>query len=114
MVQSLSERPTEAATEAALDADQQGHSREAWKLPLAVQTDSYRPHRDGLNWDEFRDLYYPNSRRHNFEAIVAYGAYKQSPRAGAEPSEGANLRGRPSSTEAVSIDEWEGEGAAST
>ena len=114
MVQSLTERPTEAVAHAALDADHQERNREAWNLPRAAQTVSYRTHRDELDWNEFRDSYYPNSRRHNFEAIVAYGAYKRSLRAGSQPSEGAHLKYGPLSTEAVSLDEWEGEGGAST
>ena len=113
MVQSLTKRPTGAATEASL-ADQQERNREAWNLPRAAQTVSYGTHRDGLNWGEFRDRYYPNTRRHNFEAIVAYGAYKRSSRAGAQPSERARPKHAPISADAVSLDEWEGEGGAST
>ena len=112
MVQSLTERPTEAAAQAALDADHQERDREAWNLPRAVQTVSYKTHREGLDWEEFRDRYYPNTRRHNFEAIVAYGAYKRSPRAGAQPSERARLKHALISDDAVSLDEWEGEGGA--
>jgi hypothetical protein len=114
MVQSLAERPTEAAAQAALDPDHQERDREAWNLPRGVETVSYRTHRDGLNWDDFRDLYYPDSRRHNFEAIVAYGAYKMSPQAGAQSvSEAAHLQGGPISTEGASLGEWEDEGGAS-
>jgi hypothetical protein len=32
---------------------------------------------DGLDWQRFRAAYFPGSRRHNFTAIVAYGAYKR-------------------------------------
>ena len=41
-----------------------------------------RAYRDRLDWDGFRDLYYPDSRRHNLEAVVAYGSYKSSSHAG--------------------------------
>jgi hypothetical protein len=62
-----------------LRADLEERDRKALNLPRA----SAKPlpetgHRDGLSWDEYRDLYYPNSRRHTLEAIVAYGDYKRS------------------------------------
>ena len=64
--------------------------------------------------DDFRDLYCPNSRRHTFEAIVAYGAYKRSPDAGAQPtSEAAHLKGGPISTEGASLGAWRDKGGAS-
>jgi hypothetical protein len=114
MVQSPTERPTEAPAQAAPSADHRERNRKAWNLPRAVKTVSYRTHRDGLNWDDFRDLYYPNSRRHNFEAIVAYGAYKRSPRAGAQPvGEAAHLTAGAGSIEVLPLEEWEDEGGAS-
>jgi hypothetical protein len=114
MVKSLTEGPTEASGQAVLGADHQERNRQAWNLPRAKKTVSYGTHRDGLDWDDFRGLYYPNSRRHNFEAIVAYGAYKRSPQAGAQSvSEAARLHGGPISTEAASLGEWEDEGGAS-
>ena len=58
-------------------------------------------------------MYYPDSRRHNLEAIVAYGAYKRSPHAGSPANKAAYLNGDPISTDAVSLDEWEDEGRAS-
>jgi hypothetical protein len=61
----------------------------------------------------FRDLYYPDSRRHNLEAIVAYGPYKRSPHAGSPANEAAYLNGDPISTEVVSLDGWEDGGGAS-
>jgi hypothetical protein len=115
MVQSLTERPTEAAAHAALRADHLERDREAWNLPRAsVETVSFGAHRDRLDWDGFRDLYYPDSRRHNLNAIVAYGAYKRSPRAGPQPaSEAAHLTTDAGSIEALPVEEWEDEGGAS-
>jgi hypothetical protein len=103
------------ATQAALKADHWGRDRVAWNLPRdPVEIVSYVESRDGLDWDSFRDLYYPDSRRHNFEAIVAYGAYKRSPQAGAQSvSEAAHPQGGPISTEGASRGEWEDEGGAS-
>ena len=102
MVKTLIERPTEAASKAAVQTDHQELDRKAWNLPRAsVQTAPRRRHRDGLDWDSFRDLYHPSTRRHDLKAIVAYGNYKRSPQAdlpGADP------------TNAPSLAEWEAEG----
>ena len=104
MVQSLTEPLTDAA-QAALKADHLERDREAWNLPRApVEAVSPGVHRDGLDWDGFRDLYYPDSRRHDFKAIVAYGAYKRSTLAGPQPASD------PISAGALSLEEWEGEG----
>ena len=89
MTQSLAETLTEAA-QAAAKAEHLERDREAWNLPRARgETASRATHRDGLDWNGFRDLYYPDSRRHNLEAIVAYGSYRRSLLA-AHPSERTN------------------------
>jgi len=72
VAQPIAVRPDGAATQWALDLKHQERNREAWNLPRAVRTSAPGTHRDGLNWAEFRQRYYPDSRRHNFEAIVAY------------------------------------------
>jgi hypothetical protein len=113
MVQLLTETLTEAA-QAALKADHLERDREAWNLPRApVEAVSPGVHGDGLDWDGFRGLYYPDSRRHNFEAIVAYGAYKKSTNAGSRANEATAIEGDASPPEALSLDEWEDEGGAS-
>jgi hypothetical protein len=110
MVQLLTETLTEVA-QAALTADHLERDREAWNLPRApVDTVFHGAYRDRLDWDGFRDLYYPDTRRHNLEAIVAYGAYKRSPLAGSRANEATSIKGDASSTEAPSLDEWEDEG----
>ena len=83
----------------------------AWNLPRAqVEPASRGAYREGLDWSGFRDLYYPDSRRHNLEAIVAYGAYKRS--GGVEPAnEAARAKGDVVSTDA--LEEWEDEGGTS-
>jgi hypothetical protein len=78
------------AAQAAVTADHLERDREAWNLPRArVETSSRGVHRDGLDWGGFRDLRYPNSRRHNLEAIAAYGAYRRSLSAREPASEAA-------------------------
>ena len=49
--------------------------------------------RHGLDWSGFRDLYYPASRRHDLEAIVAYGAYQRTSLAGPLPASEAACGG---------------------
>lgn len=111
-MQTLTEPLTEAA-QAALKADHWERDRVAWNLPRdPVEIVSYEESRSGLDWDSFRDLYYPHSRRHNFEAIVAYGAYKRSNHAGSPANEATNFNGDASSRESLSLGEWEDEGGA--
>jgi len=107
MVHTSTEGPSRPATQTSLRAHRT-RRREAWNLPRVSATTA---HPDGLDWDHFRDLYYPDSRRHNFEAIIAYGDYRSTSRR-RSGSEAAPL------TEAVSADaeslgEWEDEGGAS-
>ena len=110
MVQLVAESPTEAA-QVALRDDHRERDRVAWNLPRP-SVDVSRAYGDGLDWDGFRDLYYPDSRRHDLEAIVSYGAYKRSPPAGSPANEATDIKGDASSTEALSLDEWEDEGGA--
>ena len=94
MVESLTETLTDAA-QVAVTTDHQERDREAWNLPRAsVGTLAHEAYRDELDWDGFRDLYYPDSRRHDLKAIVAYSAYKTSLLADPQRALGA----------------WEGEG----
>ena len=66
----LHTRPTtQTALRAAPKAEEGGRN-----LP---RTTAKTAHRDPVDWNSFRELYYPDSRRHNFEAIVAYGAYRR-------------------------------------
>ena len=68
----------------------------------------------GLDWQAFSAAYFPDSRRHNLKAIVAYGAYRRSLGAGEqEASEAARLKADTISTEAQEVEEWEDEGGAS-
>ena len=107
--QSLAVRPNEGATRWALDLEHQERNREAWNLPRAVRTRASGTHRDGLNWAEFRERYYPRSRRHNFEAIIAYGDYRRTLR-----SQSATPRNHVISADAESLGGWEDEGGASS
>jgi hypothetical protein len=110
MVQSLTDRTAEPAVHAAAGAGQRKRAKKRWNLPRrSVET----AHRDGLDWNCFRDVYYPDTRRHNFTAIVAYGAYKRS-ESQRPVGEDTHPKGDPiAAAEAVSLEEWEDEGGAS-
>jgi hypothetical protein len=82
--------------------------RQAWSLPRAAAKTA---HRAELDWDHFRDLYYADSRRHSFEAIVAYGDYKSAARL--HIGGGAAALKDAFSADVESLGEWEGEGGAS-
>ena len=108
VAQTIAVRPDGAATQWALDLKRQERNREAWNLPRAVHNRASGTHRDGLDWAEFKERYYPGSRRHNFEAIVAYGDYRSALR-----SQSATPRNQVISADAESLGGWEDEGGAS-
>ena len=111
VVQSLTEKHADAA--AAQSADRE-LDRVAWNLPPDPVIASHRAYRDGLDWAGFRDLYFPASRRHNLEAIVAYGAYKRTSLVGPHlASEAARGKRDATSAEALSLQDWEDEGGTS-
>ena len=104
MVKTLTERPTEAASQAAVKAGHQERDRKAWNLPRAsVRTAQQAHDRAGLDWDSFRDLYYPSTHRHDFEAIVAYGNYQRSAQADLPDTNPSDV---------PSLAEWEAEGGS--
>ena len=66
-----------------------------------------------LDWHAFLARYYPGRRRHDFEALTAYGVYRSS--GGAEGSAGEVARlgeTRPAAPESTATDSWEDEGGA--
>ena len=86
MTQSLTEALGERAQVAARP-DQWERDQEAWNLPRSVSAAEDVPigDREQLDWDRFLATYFPDSRRHDLKAIVAYAAYKSS---GDAPSAG--------------------------
>lgn len=108
MVPSLTE-PADAA-QAALRAERE-LDRVAWNLPPDPVIAAHAASREGLDWAGFKDRYYPASRRHDLEAIVAYAAYKSTSLAGPQPtSEDARAKGDATSADASSLQDWEDEG----
>ena len=78
----MTQSPTATLTQsaqAAVSADHLARDRKAWNLPRAPVGGGARgASQCGLDWEGFRDLYYPDTRRHDFEAVVAYSAYRKS------------------------------------
>lgn len=107
MVQSTIEGPTRPATQTSVRAHRK-RRRSAWNLP---QIPARTAHPDGLDWDRFRDLYHPDTRRHNLEAIVAYSDYKRTRRP--HPGSDAVPLNDVVSVDAASLGEWEDEGGRS-
>ena len=67
-----------------------------------------------LDWQGFLSRYYPGRRRHDFEALTAYGVYR-SPGGVDVPSAGEVARLREPvlvSSESTATDSWEDEGGA--
>ncbi len=66
-----------------------------------------------LDWEEFCAARYPHRRRHDFEAIVAYGAYRSSHASDERSADEAvaieKANGRAGST---ALQGWEDEGGA--
>lgn len=58
--------------------------RVAWNLPRRPVQGIAGPNhgatvQHGLDWQGFLALYFPGRRRHDLEALTAYGAYRSSP-----------------------------------
>jgi len=67
--------------------------RLAWNLPrpmaphvapVAVPTADAAPARQRLDWQSYLALYFPGRRRHDFEALAAYGEYRSTGEPGDE------------------------------
>ena len=81
----------------------------AGQVPHTPSAPGETARRDGLDWDAFRELYYPDSRRHGLAAIVAYGEYRRL-RPGGQA--GLATGGGSPSSQAAPLEAWEGEGGA--
>jgi hypothetical protein len=68
-----------ASARPSASADDQRRDDEAWNLPRrSAETAGHATTRDGLDWTEFVDAYFPGSRRHNLAAVASYGAYRRA------------------------------------
>jgi hypothetical protein len=57
-----------------------------------------------LDWQGFAAKHFPGRRRHDFEALIAYGAYRRW-----SPIEGA-AEARNGAAESTALEAWEDEG----
>jgi hypothetical protein len=69
---------------------------------------------DGLDWQTFSAAYFPGRRRHDLEALTAYGAYRRSRTLDERPSRQATRVEEAENGEAGStgLQDWEDEGGA--
>ena len=69
---------------------------------------------DGLDWQTFSAARFPGRRRHDLEALTAYGAYRRSHTLDERPSRQATRMEEAESGEAGSTgrQDWEDEGGA--
>jgi hypothetical protein len=51
-------------------------NRHAWNLPRQPASATSVP--DVLDWHAFRSLHFPERRRHDLEALTAYGKYRSA------------------------------------
>lgn len=68
----------------------------------------------GLDWQTFSAAYFPARRRHDLEAITAYGAYRRSRTPDGDPSRQATRTEEAENREGGStgLQDWEDEGGA--
>lgn len=66
-----------------------------------------------LDWQAFSAEYYPGRRRHDFEALIAYAAYRRSRGVDKPSSNGADVSENGGEHRAA-IEAWEDEGGPAT
>ena len=70
-----------------------------------------------LDWQSFCTAYFPGRRRHDLEALTAYGTYRRSQQGGAASSgadAGAGTAQRTSQAQRTALHTWEDDGGAAT
>jgi hypothetical protein len=89
LARSLSDTPA-AAARTPVEATDVERNAEAWNLPRAPrETGAREAPRAHLEWQEFVAAHFPNTRRHNLAAIVAYGVHRSANRSATESGAGA-------------------------
>jgi hypothetical protein len=68
---------------------------------------------DRLDWQSFSSASFPGRRRHDLEALIAYGAYRSAPEVDAQSSDGlARIEAKRGQAGSTAVQDWEGEGGA--
>ena len=99
------------AAQAAVTADHQERDRSMEPSASPSRQRLSRAYQSPARLGWLRGLYAQNSRRHNLEAVVAYGSYKSSSHAGSPANEATHIgvmRARPRAPSRP----WEDEGGA--
>ena len=66
---------------------------------------------DGLDWQTFSAAYFPGRRRHDLEALTAYGAYRRSHAVDERSSEeAARMEAASGHAGSSALQDWEDEG----
>ena len=109
-VEAESRRPTGFAEAVRSDATRK---RPLTERAVSVVASS-APAPDGLDWQAFSAAYFPGRRRHDLEALTAYGAYRRSRTLDEHPSSQAPRMGEAENGEVGStgLQDWEDEGGA--
>jgi hypothetical protein len=83
----------------------------AGRVASVVTSSAHAP--AGLDWQDFSAAYFPGRRRHDLEALTAYGAYRRSRAVGTGLSaEPAGVEPGPGARGATALRNWEDEGGA--
>ena len=67
---------------------------------------------DGLDWQSFSAAYFPGRRRHDLEALTAYGAYRRSHEVHAPSDAPARIDAERGQGRSTAVQNWEDEGGA--
>ena len=103
-------RHTGSAGAGRSDAERNGPLTESAVSAVASGADAP----DGLDWQAFSAVYFPGRRRHDLEALTAYGAYRRSRTLDERPPRQATQMEEVESGAARSpgLQDWEDEGGA--
>jgi hypothetical protein len=110
MAQSLETPPAPLAGEPPITSNWEREEK-AWHVPRQTPVAVVpRPLSQGtrdeeLDWKRFVATYFPGTRRHTFEALIAYSDYRRSFRLSKQSASDPDA-------EAPSIEEWENEGGS--
>ena len=81
------------------------------RVASAVATSASVP--DGLDWQSFSAAHFPGRRRHDLEALTAYGVYRSAQEVGARSSRGlARIEAKRGPAGSAALQGWEDEGGA--
>ena len=66
---------------------------------------------DGLDWQTFSAAHFPGRRRHDLEALIAYGRFRRSHETARSSEEPARIGEGPEQS-STGLQDWESEGGA--